>query len=100
MILKFKFKDDYWERAAYSGPNHFVKSLPPNKGYQNHGLGGLPKAKPGGKYTTLTDDFLNEMLRRKQVIILEEYIKDEHDTDQQQEGLSDSGSPEVSPTIE
>jgi ribosomal protein L15 len=97
MILKFKFKDAYWERAGFQGPNMFIKALPPKVGYQNFGIGKLPEPKPGQTFTVITDKMLSEMVRRKQVIILEEYVEDEYDTDQQSEGLSTEGDSTVPP---
>jgi hypothetical protein len=89
MILKFKFKPEYWERAGYGGANLFIKSLPPKVGYQNYGIGELPPATPGSNNVIITNKLLTYLISRKQVIILEEYIED--DTDTQQEGLFNSG---------
>jgi hypothetical protein len=88
MILKFKFKPDYWERSAFNGGNLFIKSF--NEGYQNYGIGELPKLRAGMTGTIITEKALSEMIKRKQVIILDEYIED-NDTNTKQEGLSDSG---------
>lgn len=89
MILKFKFREDYWERSAFQGPNLFIKSLPPKLGYQNYGIGPLPGIMRGETGTVITDKMLSELIRRKQVIIIEEYTDNDKNTEQ--EGLSDSG---------
>ena len=92
MILEFKFKPDYWDRSGFKGPNYFIKSLPPKEGYQNFGIGKLPKVVAGQTGTVITNKALSEMLRRKQVIILEEYNEQLDDTDNKQEGFSTKGN--------
>lgn len=104
MILKFKFKPDYWERAAMKGPNLFIKSLPPKEGYQNFGIGELSNYKIDLS-SIITDKALQTLLARKQIIVLEEFVKEEennelNDTDNQQEGLPNTRDSEVSSTVD
>ena len=103
MILKFKFKPDYWDRAAMKGPNLFIKSLPPKEGYQNFGIGELSDYKIDLS-SVVTLKAVETLLARKQIVVLEEYKKEEenneiNDTDTKQEGLHTTGDSELSSPI-
>jgi hypothetical protein len=101
MILKFKLKGDYADRVGLQGPNMFIKAIPPKTGYQNFDIGDLPKSAPGKTFTVYSDKFVDQLIRRKQIIVLEEYTEElEDDKNTEQEGLFDSGDSEISSTVE
>ena len=100
MILKFRLKPEYWERAGLGGPNLFIKAISPKTGYQNFGIGELAKFK-SAESSILSDAAVDTLYRRKQILILEEYTKEteEDDTNNEQTGLLDSGDSSVSSPI-
>lgn len=89
MILKFKFKDDYWDRNAFAGANYFIKD-PTSGEYVNFGIGELRKFKSEGG-SRFSEKVIGELLRRRNIEVLEEY---EQDNDQQGELLTE-GNTEI-----
>jgi hypothetical protein len=96
MILKFKFKPEYWDRAAMKGPNLFIKSMKFKDTYQNFGIGEL-KDYSSEQASTVTEEALKGFMKRKAVVILEEFNEnlEDNDKDRGQEELPFTGDSKL-----